>query len=143
MKTIPALLFAAVLAVGLLGGVAAYQAASGPAAAGSSAASPADAGTTPTAERTRHVRPKVRWAPCQPPAVRQGKACVTEEVRTVVVPAPAPAAPAAPAARPVRAAGDDHAEDHGADHAEDRGDDHAEDHGDDGHEDDGGEHEDD
>ncbi|MBI2243864.1 MAG: hypothetical protein HYU55_07945 [Nocardioides sp.] len=146
MKTIPALVFAAVLAVGLLGGVAAYQVAAGPVGAGSSPT--ASTGAAPVVARTRHARPKVRWAPCQPPAVRRGKACVTEEVRTVVVPAPAPAAPApaAPATRPVRAGGDDHgddrAEDHGDDHAEDHGDDHGDDHGED-HGDDGGEHEDD
>ena len=101
MKTIPALVLAAVLAVGLLGGLVAYQVASGPTGPDPSAA--AATTTTPAAVRTHRPRPKVRWAPCKPPALRQGKACVTEEVRTVVV--PAPPAPAAPAIRPVRTGG--------------------------------------
>lgn len=101
MRTIPALVLAAVLGVGLLAGVTTYQLASGPDSGGAPAASPA-VGATPAA-RIDQPRDRVRWAPCKPPAVRRGKACVTEEVRTVVVPAPAPAAaPAAPVAQPVR-----------------------------------------
>ncbi len=113
MKTIPALVLAAVLAVGLLGGLVAYQVASGPTGPDPSAA--AATTTTPAAVRTHRPRPKVRWAPCKPPALRQGKACVTEEVRTVVV--PAPPAPAAPAIRPVRTGG--RAEPEHAEHEDD------------------------
>jgi len=133
MKTIPALVLAAVVAVGLLGGVAAYQLASGPAgpSPSTSAGSVAPvAPVAPVAERTHRAEPRVRWAPCKPPAVLQGKACVTEEVRTVVVPAPAAPRPAtarpAPVAQPVRATDDDHER---AEH-EDR-DDHDSEHGDD------------
>jgi len=133
MKTIPALVIAAVVAVGLLAGVTTYQLASGPADAGSEAVSPAVV-TTPTA-RTDQPRTRVRWAPCEPPAVRHGKACVTEEVRTVVVPAPAPApaAPAAPVAHQARNddgeraghEGDDRGTEHEADDEHEAGDEHA------------------
>ncbi|WP_296602470.1 hypothetical protein [Nocardioides sp.] len=165
MKTIPALVLAAVVSIGLLGGVAAYQLASGPAGPSPSPSAAAVAPVEAAAPRTHSPRPKVRWAPCKPPAVRHGKACVTEQVRTVVVPAPAPAAPRstgtrpAAAAQPVRAdggedgadheKGEDHAEhadhedgDHADDHADEDSDDHGDDHGED-HGDDDGEHEDD
>ena len=149
MKTIPALVLAAVVSVGLLGGVVAYQLASGPAGPSSSASAAPVTPVGATAPRTHQSRPKVRWAPCEPPAVRQGKACVTEEVRTVVV--PAPAAPRstttrpAPVAQPVRAEDDrdDSADrEDGEDHAEHADDDHGNDHADDDGEHDG-EHEDD
>lgn len=145
MKTIPALVLAAVVSVGLLGGVVAYQLASGPAGPSPSASAAPVAPVEAAAPRTRQPKPKVRWAPCKPPAVRQGKACVTEQVRTVVVPAPAaPVAPrasgtrSAPAAQPVRVTDDDseHADDERAEHEDD-------DHHDDEHGDDDGEHEDD
>jgi len=95
MKTFPALVLAAVLAVGLLGGLAAYQVASGATTASAQQASaPVAAAPAAPVARKAHQRPTVRWAPCKPPAVLRGKACVTDQVRTVVVPAPAAAAPA-------------------------------------------------
>jgi len=142
MKTIPALVLAAVVAVGLLGGVTAYQLAAGPAGPSPSTSAGSAAPVAPVAERTRQARPKVRWAPCKPPAVRQGRACVTEEVRTVVV--PAPAAPRttvtrpAPIAQPVRATDDDRGEhvEQESEHAEhenehENGDEHEHEHEDD------------
>ncbi len=145
MKTLPALVLAAVVAAGLMGGVAAYRVASEPAPAAPAASAAVPTASTAPAARA-HRRTVVRWAPCKPPAVRQGKACVTEEVRTVVVPAPAPAPPAAaPAVRQVRH-GDDDAAEH-AEPAEHEDGDHAE-HDEDGdhaeHDDDGdhAEHED-
>ena len=117
MKTITVLLLsAAVVAVGLFAGTLAYQAASAspdPAPATSSAA-PA----TPAAHRQHRVKPVVRWAPCKPPAKLQGKACVTEEVRTVVVAAPAPAP--APVSAPTRTVRAPHAEpaEHEQEHGE-------------------------
>ncbi len=135
MKTIPALVLAAILGVGLLAGVTTYQLASGTDGTGAPAASPS-AEATPVA---RTHRPRVRWAPCKPPSVRRGKACVTEEVRTVVVPAPAsPAAPAAPAA-PVVQAVRSHDGDRGEHAGEDRG--SEPEHESEDREDDGGEHE--
>jgi hypothetical protein len=135
MKTLPALLLAAVVAVGLMGGVAAYRVASEPAPAAPAASAAVPTASTAPAARA-HRRTVVRWAPCKPPAVRQGKACVTEEVRTVVVPAPAPPA-AAPAIRQVRH-GDDDAAEHAepaehAEHAEHEDGDHAEQDDDGGH----------
>ncbi len=94
MKTLPLLVSAAVLAVGLACGTLAFQAASG---GGSSLDNPAAAApATPVAHRAVRPRPTVRWAPCRPPAARDGAACVTEVVRTVVVPAPPAAAAPAP-----------------------------------------------
>lgn len=142
MKTLPALVLAAVVAVGLMGGVAAYRVASDPAPSAPAASAAVPTASTAPAARARR-RTVVRWAPCKPPAVRQGKACVTEEVRTVVVPAPAPAPPAAaPAVRQVRHGdddGDEYAEP--AEHAEPA---EYEDGGDAEHDEDGGhaEHED-
>jgi hypothetical protein len=46
-------------------------------------------------EKARPERRKARFAPCKPPAKREGRRCVTDVVRTVVVaPQSAPAAPA-------------------------------------------------
>lgn len=117
MKTLPALVIAAVVAVGLLAGVTTYQVASGSAGPGSPAASPTEPAVTAPAARTQQKpRTRVRWAPCKPPAVRQGKVCVTEEVRTVVVPAPAAAPAPAPAAPVSHTDRDD--DGRGAEHAE-------------------------
>ena len=100
MKTISVLVSSAVAAVALLGGTLAYQASSAPdATVHQNATSP----VAPTADRQHRRPPKVRWAPCKPPAKRQGTACVTQKVSTVVVPAPAPAPAPPPATRPVRA----------------------------------------
>lgn len=88
MKTLTMILLsAAVLAVGLFAGTVAYQASSAAPDAGTSASAAAPA--TPAAHRQQRAKPKVRWAPCKPPAELRGKACVTEQVRTVVVAAPA------------------------------------------------------
>lgn len=80
--------------VGLGGAGAAYQFTAvdteEPAAAPAPAATPAQASPQ---QATR-----ARWAPCTPPAVLEGNECVTDVVRTVTVPAEAPAAPASPAA---------------------------------------------
>jgi hypothetical protein len=117
MKTLTMILLsAAVLAVGLFAGTVAYQASSAAPDSGSTAAAAAPA--TPVVHRQHRAKPKVRWAPCKPPAKLQGKACVTEEVRTVVVSAPAPApAPVAAPARSVRATHAEPAE-HEQEHAE-------------------------
>ncbi|WP_395659444.1 hypothetical protein [Nocardioides sp.] len=115
MKIMSVLVLIAVVTVGLAAGTFAYQTAadaggSSQAAGASAAAVPAAPAAHPArAEHRGHQRPKVRWAPCKPPAVLQGKVCVTEEVHTVVVPAPpvaaAPAAPAAPAPAPPATSG--------------------------------------
>lgn len=157
MRPITALLTATVLAVGLGGGAAAYRMASVPAETTRAAAV-----TVPRAEPAPAATPapirkatRFRWAPCKPPAVRQGRACVTEVVRTVVLAAPAAPAPVVvPAAshssgvRPASAGHEPpetsgHGDDGNGQQAEPE---HSEDeHGDDGgeHDDDGGEHDDD
>lgn len=107
MKLSSALLGAAALVIGLGGGSVAYQLAT-------TAGAPASSGTSVTTDQAQvaaRVQPGTRfgWAPCKPPAVQRGKACVTDVVRTVTVPgssgsssgpASGPAsAPAAPAPR--------------------------------------------
>jgi hypothetical protein len=84
-------------AAGVVGGLSAYANASGDAPA------PPAPVSMHHPVRPQPVRPGVilKWAPCQKPAVREGRACVTHVTRTVVLPAPAvPAAPA-PAPAPV------------------------------------------
>lgn len=152
----------AAIALGVLGAVAAYRTALGDApnvpvvptadAIPSASASAAQEATPPAARR------KVRWEPCVPPAVLEGKTCVTEVVRIVALepsPSPLPTAPAGPASSAEPgiaqrdlarqdsepgyddgggAGGDDreHADD--GDHGEhaDEGDDHGEDHANEG-----------
>lgn len=90
MKLFATLLGALALLAGLAGGLRAYSLA-------------ADAGTAPVRPvagphfpQAQKVRPGIvfRWAPCRPPAHREGKACVTHVTRTVTFPAPAPVATA-------------------------------------------------
>lgn len=95
MKVFSILLGALALVAGIAGGVHAYSASAGPA--------PAPVAAAPSYPPAQVVRPGIvlRWAPCRPPAVRQGRACVTHVVHTVVLPAPVqPAAPASSAAAP-------------------------------------------
>lgn len=155
-------------AVGLVGAVTAYRLALGDPdderhrQTGVPSVAPAAATDTPTP-----AAPRTRWAPCEPPAELEDGVCVTEVVRTVVVPAPSsaaarPAAPAPASPQPTRAEGrsedsgghdDDHGDDHGDDRDNDRDDDrhesesedheqedHEDEHDDEDHED---EHEDD
>lgn len=79
------------IALGGAGAVVVYRAVAGP---------PVPTATTPSPEVTRDDapagKPKVRFAPCEPPAVLEAGVCVTDVVRTVVVPA-APAPGPAPA----------------------------------------------
>lgn len=127
-------------AVGLVGAVTAYRLALGDPdderhrQTGVPSVAPAAATDTPTP-----AAPKTRWAPCEPPAELEDGVCVTEVVRTVVVPAPSSAAarPAAPASpQPTRAEGrsddsgshDDHGDDRDDDRDDDRHESESEDH---------------
>ena len=115
MKTFNLVAAGAALVAGLAGGTTTYLV----------AAQPASESPAPDAVRTTAVtvpavapaprtqKPIVRLAPCKPPAVREGKACVTDVVETVVL--PAPAAPAAPPP-PHAASGDDGDGDGGGSH---------------------------
>lgn len=121
MRLTTSLVSLAALVVGVGGGTAAFQLAStagGPdAPTGSVATAATPAGLVEPAE----VLPGTRfaWAPCEEPAVRRGRACVTEVVRTVVLPAaaaPAVPVPAPPAPQaPVGSSSDDGGEDGGHD----------------------------
>lgn len=125
-------------AAGVVGGVSAYASSSGHVPA------PPAPVSLHHPVRPQPVRPGVilKWARCQKPAVRQGRACVTHVTRTVVLPAPAQAAPPAPPTAPVAHStppphekpthptnppsdnpepGDDHGDDHGDDNGGDDG----------------------
>jgi len=94
MKVFSVLLGALALVAGLAGGMRAYSASAGP------TSGPVTVAKAPSYPPAQVVRPGVvvRWAPCKAPAVRQGRACVTRVVHTVVLPAPAPStAPRSPA----------------------------------------------
>ncbi len=124
-------------AAGVVGGVSAYASSTGHVPA------PPAPVSMHHPVRPQPVRPGVilKWAPCQKPAVRQGRACVTHVTRTVVLPAPAQAAPPAPPRRwrtpphlltqPTHDPADPPSDDPGP------GDDHGDDHGDDDGGDDG------
>ncbi|MCX6401856.1 MAG: hypothetical protein NTX33_18235 [Propionibacteriales bacterium] len=127
------------IALGAAGSVAVYRMVAGP-----SVTTPALA--LPSAEETQEaapaqaveVKPKVKWAPCKPPAVLEKGVCVTDVVKTVVVPpvasAPAAGAPAARSSGRARAAsGNDDRRDRGDDRG--RGDDRDDDRDDEDHED--------
>jgi hypothetical protein len=93
MKVFATLLGALALLAGFVGGMRAYSVA---ADAGPPPVTPVSAPHHPQAQV---VRPGIvfRWAPCKPPAHREGKACVTHVTHVVPLASPAAAAPAAPA----------------------------------------------
>ena len=104
MKLIPSAVMSVAVLAGLAGSAVAYQAASAPpdgrAPQQVVQVTPAEAAAAPAKER-------VRFAPCKRSAHLEKGVCVTDVVRTVVLPA-APAAPAAPAPMPAApAAGSD------------------------------------
>lgn len=126
MKLFALLLGALAFVAGVAGGLQAYT------------ASATTAPTTSAVTVPRHhpspqvVRPGVvvKWAPCRPPAVRQGRACVTHVTRTVTVPAPVTTVPAssapvrAPQVSPTRTVQSLAAPHEGADHENGSGDEH-------------------
>jgi hypothetical protein len=86
------IVLAAVIA-GTLGGAVAYQVAV-PAGNAQPPATESIVLESPQ-QAARQAQPRVKFAPCKPPAQREGKRCVTDVVRTVTVsastPSPAPA----------------------------------------------------
>lgn len=83
MKPFSTGLVTAALVVGLAGSVTAYRSA----ADGEAAATLVPSASTAPAPPSRPAREAgVRWAPCTPPAELVRGVCVTEVVRTVVVP---------------------------------------------------------
>lgn len=138
MKRLSVGILSAAALAGLAGSTVAYG--WGSSSAGTTAAvTPSGSAQRPHAQV---VRPGThfRWAPCVAPAHLEHGVCVTDVVRTVVVPAPAAATPAAPAAPPATSQGatgaagpaatQEPAEEPGDDQAEEPGEDHDE-HGDD------------
>jgi len=134
------------LAAGLVGSVAAYRATAGE-------VEPEPASATPSAVSTAPARQLVvagttfAWAPCEPGARLERGTCVTDVVRTVVV--PAAVVPGAVTVQPVaqtdgREDGDDREDVYEQEDADDDDRDDGEDHEDDDHEDDegGDDHED-
>ncbi|GAA2146835.1 hypothetical protein GCM10009844_23440 [Nocardioides koreensis] len=139
MKRLSAGILSAAALAGLAGSTVAYGWGS------SGAGSPAPVSSPRSTERphAQVVRPgsAFRWAPCRPPAHLEHGVCVTDVVRTVVVPAPAaPAVPVAPGTATAQGAatapstpaavaeagaepGEDHAEESGEDHEEEHWDD--------------------
>lgn len=125
MKLITAGLTSAILATGLVGSVAAYRSQVGeiesverPTAAPSSASAGAE-----------QPRTKVRWAPCHDGSRLEKGACVTDVIRSVVIPTPAqPPAPSNASRTSVRTGIDRNEDD--SDRDDDRED---EEHGDDAH----------
>lgn len=83
MKLIYAGVTSAVIAAGLVGSVAAYR-----------------SQTEPVTKTVSVQQPKpravVQWAPCKAPSKLEDGVCITDEVRTVMRPAPPVSAPAAP-----------------------------------------------
>ncbi|MGH3336007.1 MAG: hypothetical protein ACRDOZ_09330 [Nocardioides sp.] len=78
---------------GVAGGVAVYQV-TAPAEVEHGAAPEAVAATP----KARAANGETRYAPCRPPSVLEGGKCVTTQVQTVTVPAPAAPAPEAASA---------------------------------------------
>ena len=78
----------------------------------------------------------MRWAPCPQGSTLEDGTCVTDVVRTVVLPAPSPTARAVATPQEVATTRPDddydhESDDHGDDQGDDQGDDHESDDGDD------------
>ena len=105
MKRLSAGILSAAALAGLAGSTAAYAWSSG--ADTPPTMSPQRPAEHPHAPVVRSGAP-IRWAPCVAPAHLEQGVCVTDVVRTVVVPAPTPATPVAPpVTAPVVAGPDD------------------------------------
>lgn len=120
MKPLSAGILSAAALAGLAGSTVAYAWSSG--ADSPPTVSPQRSVEHPHAPVVRSGAP-TRWAPCVAPAHLEHGVCVTDVVRTVVVPAPTPATPVAPPATAQGAtwpgdpaATQDHADEPGEDH---------------------------
>jgi hypothetical protein len=93
MRTLSAAASATAIVIGVGGGAFAYQSVSS-SVPDATAANQVSAPAAPVAAAGKpHIR--FRYEPCKPPAVREGKACVKEVVKTVVVPTSAGSGPSA------------------------------------------------
>jgi hypothetical protein len=95
MKPFALVVAALALLAGFAGGLRAYSVAA-PAQAAPAAVS--GSATAPHYPKAMPVKPGAtfRWAPCQKPAVREGRACVTQVTRTVTLPPSVITAPPTP-----------------------------------------------
>lgn len=113
MKMFSVAVMSAAVLTGLAGAGVAYEIAS---AGDSTTTTTSVTPTTPTDA----AKPRKHWAPCKPPAVREGKACVTDVVRTVVLPPAGGQVGVAFSGRsddgPLHDAFDDHGDDFDDDH---------------------------
>jgi hypothetical protein len=82
MKIVSIGIAAASLLTGLAGAGVAYELTTVDSAQ-SAVSTPAP--ESPAASPGAKAERRVRWKPCRPPAVREGRACVTEEVRLVEI----------------------------------------------------------
>lgn len=103
MKFISVCIMVTTLAAGLVGSAFAYQLAS----ADNAGKSPASVSAAQPPAGAQVVRPGTRfkWAPCRPNSRLEKGVCVTDVVRTVVIPGPVVQVAAAPAAAPAAQAG--------------------------------------
>jgi len=118
MKIFSVAMMSAAVVTGLAGAGVAYEIAT--AGQDGAAASVTDTSPVDDATAVDVVRPKKRWAPCVPPAALEGRECVTDVVRTVILPAPA-------TRRGDISGLDDDGDDTARDDADDAFDDHGED----------------
>lgn len=88
MKTFTMAIAAVAVVLGLAGGTAAYTLASDPAATTDQVSAESVSMASPS-ETASPEEPKVRFKPCPAPTHREGKNCVEDVVKTVVLPAPA------------------------------------------------------
>lgn len=87
MKIFSVAMMSAAVVTGLTGAGVAYEIAStGQDGANASVTDTSPADDTTTADV---VKPRKRWAPCEPPTVLEGRECVIDVVRTAILPAPA------------------------------------------------------
>ncbi|MCB0907117.1 MAG: hypothetical protein KDB63_08375 [Nocardioidaceae bacterium] len=140
LKTLVAVI-AAVIGIGA--SAQAYRMASAPSSDVATVAktTSADKASAPKV-KVPHIVPETKfvWAPCEAPAVLQGKKCVTEVVQTVTLPSSGGSSSGGHHSEPAEHGGGN---DHGDDHTNEPGDPPGDDHGDDDdHDHGGGEHED-
>lgn len=133
MKILTAGVLSAILVAGIAGAFAGYRSQTNQELASQR---PAAVAAAPVSKAAHHQRPRVRWAPCPKGSRLHGRACVTDVVKTVVVPAAPVYVAAASTGGHSTASGGSHV----SSHAEHEGPEHqAVEHGDDGGHDGGGE----
>jgi hypothetical protein len=134
MKILTAGVLSAILVVGIAGAFAGYRSQTNQ---DLPSQRPAAVAATHEALAAHHQRPRVRWAPCPKGSRLHGRVCVTDVVKTVVVPAAPVYVAAATTSSGSRSSGGGgtsaHAQHEAPEHESvERGDDDGHEHGDDG-----------